>query len=153
MAKPLFSHRCHSLLAGSLASLLLACNAWAALGGDVASVASDQQTWGASDSQSYRSGATVHTQTLPNGLSIRQYVDAGGLVFAVAWNGPVLPDFPQLLGSYFSSYTDALRAQKRGVNVQSAALVLESGGLMRAFFGRAYLPAQLPTGLTAQDVR
>ena len=152
MAKPLISQRRHIRIAGAVVGLVIASHAWGGLGGDVASVGDDQQAWGASDSQTFQSGATVYSQTLPNGLTIRQYVDASGLVFAVAWSGPVLPDFSRLLGNYFTNYTEALREQKRGVNVQNAALVLESGGMMRAFFGRAYLPPRLPAGFAAQDI-
>ena len=133
--------------------LLWASGAWAALGGDLASVQADQQAWSASSSPSVLPGATLYSQTLANGVTVRQYLDAGGQVFAVAWSGPVLPDFARLLGPHFQAYADALRQQKHGVSVQGAALVIESGGMMRAFSGRAYLPGQLPTALTAQDIR
>ncbi len=133
--------------------LLWASSAWAALGGDLASVQADQQAWAASSSQSVLAGATLYSQTLPNGVTVRQYLDASGHVFAVGWSGPVLPDFARLLGLHFQAYADALRQQKHGVSVQGAALVIESGGMMRAFSGRAYLPGQLPAALTAQDIR
>jgi hypothetical protein len=128
----------------------LAC---AKLGGDLASVQSDTQAFAATTRQSALTGAIVHTQTLPNALVIRQYVDATGVVFAVGWEGPVLPDFQRLLGAHYSSYVDAARQQMRGVSVQGPALVIESGGMMRAFSGRAYLPALLPRSLTVQDIR
>lgn len=137
----------------AVVGLVLSGSAWASLGGDRESVRSDRHAWEASHSHSYISGATVHTQVLPNGITVRQYVDPAGLVFAVAWEGPVMPDFARLLGNYFPSYQEALRQQKRGVSVNTADLVLESGGMMRAFYGRAYLPARLPVSLTAQDIR
>jgi hypothetical protein len=80
-------------------------------------------------------------------------VDANGRVFAVGWEGPTLPDFARLLGTHFSRYADAVRQQKRGVSVQAATLVIESGGRMGSFAGRAFLPAQLPARLNAQDIR
>jgi hypothetical protein len=64
----------------------------------------------------------------------------------------VPPDFERLLGASFQAYSAAQRQQKRGVNVQNAYLVIESGGMMRSFAGRAYLPAKLPVSLTAQDI-
>ena len=143
-------------LASAAVGLLLASACQAKLGGDRASVLADQTAWGASSSQALigsASGATVFTLTLGNGLNVRQYVDASGCVFAVAWDGPVLPDFVRLLGDHFADYADAQRQQKRGVNVQNASLVIESGGMMRSFGGRAYLPAKLPTTLTVQDIR
>ena len=142
-----------ALLASTLLALLLPGSARAYLGGDLASVQADQQAWGAGVTQTFVAGATVYSQLLPNGVTVRQYVDPSGRVFAVAWEGPVQPDFERLLGSAFAAYLDALSKQRRGVSVQSAALVLESGGMMRAFTGRALLPAKLPAALSAQDIR
>ena len=137
----------------ALCGLLCAGNSWAALGGDLASVQSDAQAFGASSTSAATAGATVYTQTLPAGLMLRQYISATGLVFAVAWQGPVQPDFERLLGTYFQTYALAQRQQRRGVNVQTAAVVIESGGMMRSFNGRAFLPSALPAGLLAQDIR
>ena len=136
-----------------LAALLGAAPVWAALGGDLASVQREQQAWGASSSQSVLRGASVYSLVLGNGVTVREYLDASGTVFAVGWEGPVLPDFERLLGPHFASYQAALQTARRGVSIRSAGLVLESGGMMRAFTGRAYLPAQLPSGITAQDIR
>ncbi len=132
---------------------LLSGSAWAALGGDAASVLADQQAMAASASTSYLAGTTLHTQTLPNGVTVRQYVDAAGHVFALGWEGPVPPDLQRLLGTHFAAYQEAMRQQRRGVQLHSATLVLESGGMMRAFFGRAYLPGQVPAALDAQSIR
>ncbi len=139
-------------LVAALLSLLLAPSSWAKLGGDLASVQSDQQAWAATAIQTPLASATLITQSLPSGLTVRQYLDATGLVFAVGWEGPVLPDFARLLGNHYPAYDNALRTQRRGVLVQNANVVLESGGMMRAFSGRAYLPAKLPHSLTAQDI-
>lgn len=146
--------RLASALGCALLGLLCCTPSWAKLGGDLASVQADQQAWGASASQTtLASGATLFTQTLPQGVTVRQYADANGLVFAVGWDGPTLPDFARLLGTHFSSYADAVRQQKRGVSVQGATLVIESGGRMGSFAGRAFLPGQLPARLSAQDIR
>jgi hypothetical protein len=80
-------------------------------------------------------------------------VNAAGLVFAVGWEGPVQPDFERLLGPYFQVYAVAVRQQRRGVSVQAADVVIESGGMMRSFVGRAYLPPSVPATLPAQDIR
>ena len=141
------------LLAGALGCLLCTSDARAALAGDLPSVQSDAQAFAALTSQTVVAAATVYTQTLPNGLVVRQYVDSAGLVFAVAWEGPVLPDFGRLLGSYYPVYTLAVRQQKRGVNIQTPELVIESGGMMRSFSGRALLPARLPAAMAPLDIR
>lgn len=143
----------HWPLAGVVLCLLCAGQARAALAGDQASVQSDAQAFGARSSQATQSTATVVTQMLANGLVLRQYLDATGLVFAVAWEGPVLPDFERLLGPHFQAYAAAARQQKRGVNLQDSSVVIESGGMMRSFSGRAYLPNKLPSTWTAQDIR
>jgi hypothetical protein len=97
-------------------------------------------------------GATLFTQQLSSGVTLRQYVNPAGLVFAVGWEGPVLPDFPNLLGEYFPRYTEALRQQNRHVHIQSSDLVVDAGGMMRAFSGHAYLPAYLPPTLSGTDI-
>lgn len=135
------------------AALLLCSQSWAGLGADLESVHSDRLAWDASLSQSAVSGATLHSLLLPNGITVREYVDAAGRVFAVAWEGPVQPDFVRLLGRYFASYQEALRKPGRSVGVNNATLVLESGGRMAAFHGRAWLPTSLPATLTGQDIR
>ncbi len=141
------------LLWTCVGSLFLCSPAWAVLGGDLASVRGDALAWNASISQSALSGATLHSLLLPNGVTVREYVDAAGTVFAVAWEGPVQPDFVRLLGSSFAIYQEALRKPGRSVGVNNADLVLESGGRMRAFHGRAYLPARLPAALSTRDIR
>ena len=140
-------------LAAALLSLLLAPSSWATLGGDLASVQSDQQAWTATTVQTPLASATLFSQTLPNGLTVRQYLDATGLVFAVGWEGPVLPDFARLLGPHYAAYTNALPKQRRGVNLHDNTLVIESNGMMRSYAGRAYLPVRLPLGWSVNDVR
>jgi hypothetical protein len=50
-------------------------------------------------------------------------------------------------------YALAVRQQRRGVSIQTPELVIESGGMMRSFSGRAYLPTKLVGTLAAQDIR
>ncbi len=140
-------------LVAALLSLLLAPSSWAKLGGDLASVQSDQQAWAATAIQTPLASATLITQSLPNGLTVRQYLDATGLVFAVGWEGPVLPDFARLLGPHFAAYTNALPKQRRGVNLHDGTVVIESGGMMRSYAGRAYLSVKLPLGWSVNDIR
>jgi hypothetical protein len=79
-------------------------------------------------------------------------------VFAVSWTAPVLPDLHRLLGSYFNEYTTALAALnrpglRRSVRIASSGLVVESAGHLRAYAGRAYLPAFVPAGVQWADLR
>ena len=101
---------------------------------------------------------TSHPQQLDNGTVVQEYATLAGLVFAVTWRGPVLPDLSLLLGEFFSGYkleTDQARALgKRGspVNVTSKKLIVRSSGRMRSFAGYAYAPELIPAGVNINDV-
>jgi Protein of unknown function (DUF2844) len=101
-------------------------------------------------------GATVQTLTLSSGTVVREYVSTAGVVFAVSWQGPVLPQLKQLLGpDNFTQYAGA-QAEHSGhgfAGVNLPGLVVNSGGHMGAFFGRAWLPQSLPAGITAKDIQ
>ena len=62
------------------------------------------------------SGSPAVTLTLstncgpPSGTTVREYVSSNGTVFAVAWQGPWLPDLRQMLGPYFDDYQRALQS-------------------------------------------
>lgn len=95
---------------------------------------------------------------LENGITIKEYTRPDGVVFAVTWRGPVLPDLSVLLGTYFQTFqqaTEQIRlAGKRGgpVNISTDGLVVHSGGRMRHFVGHAYAPALVPNGMVIQNV-
>ncbi|MDO8773218.1 MAG: DUF2844 domain-containing protein [Burkholderiaceae bacterium] len=101
---------------------------------------------------------TLHEVQLENGTSVLEYATPAGLVFAVAWHGPVLPDLSALLGDYFSTFkaeTDQARMMgKRGspVNIERDKLVVRSNGRMRNFFGSAYAPDLIPAGVNINDL-
>ncbi len=140
-----------SLCAGA-AVLLPSMTAQAYLGGLEASVQTDATKWQAPAVVVRHARFAVSTQTTADGVTVRQYVSPTGVVFAVAWDGPVLPDLEALLASYFPIYRAALKQRQRSVRIDTPALFIESGGMMRAFFGRAYLPAQIPVGMAAVDI-
>jgi len=149
----------NTLLGGfALIVCLSALPASAALGGDVSSIDADQaQMKGSVELQ--QSGAfTVHQIKAPSGTTVREYVSSAGTVFAVAWNGPFLPDLQQLLGGYFDQYSAGVKAAKasyvgrRPLNIQTSGLVVQMTGHVRDYHGRAYLPTQVPTGVKAEDL-
>lgn len=99
---------------------------------------------------------TINETTLESGTVVREYVGPGGIVFGVSWNGPFLPDLRTLLGERYASLTGAAADKSRGrgqVNVQKDDLVIESGGHMRAWSGRAWLGSALPAGIGAEVVQ
>ena len=101
---------------------------------------------------------TLHEVLLENGTRVREYATPAGLVFAVAWRGPVLPDLSALLGGYFNTFkreTEQARlVGRRGspVSMDRDGLVVSSNGRMRNFFGHAYAPALIPAGVNVKDV-
>ena len=101
---------------------------------------------------------TVHEIQTPDGIRVREYLSPAGKVFAVAWQGPWLPDLQQLLGSYFTQYQQTAhslkeRVARTPVSVHNANLVVEQSGHMRSFVGRAYLVDQLPSGATPESMQ
>ena len=151
MATTFSIHLLRTVLASGL--LLAGGATHAYLGGNEASVQADGSAWQAPAMVARGTRFTVLTHTTAEGMKVRQFLSATGLVFAVAWDGPVLPDMERLLGGYFPLYQNALQQRKRSVRVDTPSLVLESGGMMRAFVGRAYLPDQLPAGVPAVDIQ
>jgi len=123
------------------------------LGGDRASVAEDARILHGVIQSSATGTVEMQQITTDGGLQVREYLTPGGVVFALGWNGPVMPELKPLLGSSFEPYAAALRAQDhagrhRAFSVVSSALVVASEGHLRAYSGRAYLPALLPAGVS-----
>lgn len=130
--------------------------AWAALGGSIDSVDGDARSLHATRRLAAHSGYEVHELTLASGTIVREFATSSGTVFGVAWQGPVKPDLSQLLGPHFVRMVAAGQrphGDHRSLRVAAPDLVVESGGRMRAFAGRAYLPALLPATVLAGDVR
>jgi hypothetical protein len=145
-------------LLSSSAALLWGGPCGAALGGDASSVAADQSALrgelSSIDTPRYR----IREISTAAGMRVREYADADGVIFAVTWSGPALPDLRQLLGSYYGEYTAALLERKprgihRAVVVAGQSVNVELAGHMRAYSGRAYLPARIPAGVPIQEVR
>jgi hypothetical protein len=129
-------------------------HAMASLGGDAASVSSGGAAFQASLSTARASGYSVHILQLPSGTVVNEYVDdATGTVFGVAWRGPAMPDLKQLLGVHYADYIQNLHAKPGPAFVEMPGLVVRSSGHMRAFSGSAYLPRQLPKGVSPQAIQ
>lgn len=133
--------------------------ATASLGGDVNSVQADQARLKATIQVQDAHGYSVHEMQPPGGTSVKEYVSSDGRVFAVSWRGPFVPDMRQILGSYFQQYSTAVQNEKakqigrRPLNIQQPGLVVQSGGHMRGYFGRAYIPGMLPVGVTPDEIK
>jgi hypothetical protein len=99
---------------------------------------------------------TVTQSTLDSGTIVREYTDASGVVFAVSWKGPTLPDLRTLLGDKFTIMTStAAKRPKAGhsqLAVEQSDVVIVSNGHMRAFAGQAWIPASLPAGFDTSTI-
>ena len=148
-----------SLVAIPLLMLTFSFPASAVLGGDESSVATDMVQMKATVKVTPGDAFAVHEVKTAGGPVIREYVSPAGRVFGVAWQGPSIPDLHQLLGTYFQPYSAAAQAAKAGhpgrrpLNIQLPGLVVQTGGHMRALYGRAYDPSLLPQGVSADAVR
>jgi hypothetical protein len=138
--------------------LLCASPVQAGLGNDAADILLDSaQMHGVVAAQSLPQ-YEVQVITTDTGMRISEYLNGNGMVFAVAWAGPVQPDLRQLLGSHYADYSQALAAlnhpgSHRSARIDANGLVVELGGHMRAYSGRAYLPALMPAGVAAAELR
>ena len=148
-----------SLTALFLLMLAFSFPAFAALGGDESSVATDMAQMKSTVKVTPGDAFAVHEMKGSGGSVVREFVSPAGRVFGVAWQGPSIPDLHQLLGTYFQQYSAAAQAAKAGhpgrrpLNIQLPGLVVQTSGHMRAFYGRAYDPSLLPQGVSADAVR
>lgn len=110
-----------------------------------------------SSASSTASNYVTRDTLLATGTRVCEYVSSNGIVFAVAWEGPVLPDMKALLGMHFDTMVaESARSPVAGrspMAVSRPEVVIHSGGHMRAFEGSAWIPGELPRGFTADDVR
>lgn len=88
------------------------------------------------------------------GTTINEYASNSGQIFAYTWQGPTMPDLPSLLGPFNASYRAGASAAAadspdlHASHVTRPDVVVDSGGQMRSYVGRAWLPAALPAGVT-----
>lgn len=118
-----------------------------------------------------RAALSGKRQTLPHkthtveviqggGIELREYLDGNGKIFAVAWSGNRIPDLSTLFGTYFSEHQKALEAARRQLppkrgplHLESAHLIVETGGRSPHLWGRAFLPSLIPPGLSREEIR
>jgi hypothetical protein len=132
----------------------------AALGGDETTVQADHARMKGTLRSTPTKAYTVHEIKAQTGTVVKEYVSPAGKIFAVAWQGPFLPDLRQLLGSYFEQFSQSAQELKskrprvRGpLLIQEPGLVVQTGGHMRAYFGRAYIPELVPQGVPIEEIQ
>ncbi len=130
----------------------------ASLGGNPDSVSADRAHMNASITVASNGNFNIHQIQTPEGTAVDEYVSSTGTVFAVAWHGHFVPDMQQIMGTYFDQYSAALQSQqkhsgRRPLNINHSGLVVQSGGHMRDYFGRVYIPSLLPQGFNPDQIQ
>ncbi|OLL30480.1 hypothetical protein BTH42_17170 [Burkholderia sp. SRS-W-2-2016] len=144
-----------SVSAAALAVLVCCASAHAQLGGTMPSGA----VAGASAPRTVLNGALrERTWTDAGNTVINEYATSTGQIVAYAWQGPTMPDLHALLGKYADSYQAGAAAAAGSGNLHASRVarsdvIVESGGPMRGYVGRAWLPAALPAGVTSDDIQ
>jgi Protein of unknown function (DUF2844) len=136
--------------------VMLALPAPAELGGNISTIQADQEHMKGTRRVISSAAYSVHEIQTSTGTTVREFVSPAGTVFGVAWQGPWNPDLRQLLGQYFGQYSQAVQNKRAGrgpVSIRQGGLVVEAGGHMRSFFGKAYLPQMMPQGVTSEVIK
>jgi hypothetical protein len=99
---------------------------------------------------------TVHELESDTG-TIREYANAAGIVFGIAWSGARTPELAPLLGTYAKDFSEAEAAKtkefgKRMTEIAGRNVTVQKWGHMRNISGRAFDPALLPTGVTVDEI-
>jgi hypothetical protein len=141
------------LVAASYAPLM----ARAGLGGSATSILDDGTAMGAASMTTTPMPSYVrHEITTADGVRVREFAAQDGKVFAVAFDGPTMPDLKTVLGTHYDSYV-AAATQRRGshhvVSFASDGAVVTIMKTPRGFSGQAQLPSSTPQGIQAQDLR
>ena len=151
---------CLAMLSAITLTLLISKPAFAALGEDSSSVQTDMAHMQGSLRITQTQAFTVHEIRGATGTTVREYASPSGKIFAVAWQGPWLPNMRELLATYFAPYEQALRTAavqsrsgRRPLVIEQPGLVVQSGGHMRSFAGRAYIPQMMPQGVRAEEIQ
>ncbi len=130
------------------ATLGLAVPAQATLGGDAASIATNERHLGATRRVKSLPGHECHELHLPSGPVVREYLSPGGSVYAVSWHGHGMPDLRELFGAYFPQMaTGHRRGGRHQMVLTGNDLIVESTGHGRLFTGRAWVPSLVPAGV------
>jgi hypothetical protein len=140
-----------------LASVLCSYHsAWGRLGENAASIETDRQQLSGQIQTYAGTGFNVSEITAPDGTTVREYVAPDGTVFAVAWRGSRAPNLSSLLGNYYGEYRDAAVQGPFALHhssVKTAHIMVETGGPMRALWGRAIVPSLVPSGVNPDVIK
>jgi uncharacterized protein DUF2844 len=144
-------------LAAGVSAMLIASTACAQLGGTMPAL----PRAGSAAVANHLADASIRIRawTDEGGTKIHEYATGDGLIFAYTWEGPTMPNLDGLLGRYSVSYR-AKAAELAGARnslhasrVAQPDMIVDSGGQMRSYVGRAWLPTVIPPGISPADLQ
>lgn len=149
------------ILAVACGLLVYAHEAQAVLGAAQDTVQADQIRFKGMRRQHADGQMTTHEISLADGSSIKEYVNAAGVVFAVSWRTRLKPNLEALLGAQYvaapataaASAPLGVTSMKREQVLRRPELVLRQAGRVNAFAGLAYVPTLVPFGVDADALR
>jgi len=109
--------------------------------------------------QAAASGSQMRAQTTnTTDFTIKEFIDSTGIVYAVRWDGAMLPDINALLGEYFPEYKIAIattpyRVPRRHLKADSGNLSIRQFGHPGALSGLIYLKNRLPANVQPEDLK
>ncbi len=128
----------------------------AALGGNAASLARDQEALRGTLVVMPMPSYDVHQIVSASGVTVREYATHTGAVFAIAWSGAQVPDLKQLLGSYFDDYVSLAKTHRTShhvLSINTPHLVMTAVRFQRSAAGQVYVPSLLPSGVSRHELR
>jgi hypothetical protein len=143
---------------GLLCSTLPAPAARGGLGERAASVQADLARIRGQIRRRIAPGYRVDEITTPAGTVVKEFISPAGVVFAVSWRGPVMPDLAQIMGSGYFTMLKAAETRERAslghnhVQLRTPQLIVHAGGHMRFFFGVAYVPSLVPPDVSISNL-
>jgi hypothetical protein len=131
--------------------------AQAGLGEGADSVSRDRTALrGTSDVITPMAAYDLHEITTADGNRVHEFVSRAGTVFGVAWSGRTKPDLSVLLAAHYADYLKAAAANHfnhKVLSVNGDGFAMQIMKLPRGFVGSAHVPALLPSGTSAQEIR
>jgi hypothetical protein len=108
----------------------------------------------ASDQAAY----TIH-EIANKHLSIREYADKNGVIFAMTWKGSSNPDLMQFMGNFFADFKQAseqaplVRGRAPYRMLRGSQVSVVQFGHMGNLHGKMWVSDLLPQGVTGDDIQ
>lgn len=131
---------------------------WAALGDSEADIGRDQPKLHVNRMRQTTAKLYSVRELVSDMHTVKEFIGKDGVVFAVSWQGNILPDLQTLLGVYYDQFEviDEARPRmitRRPVTIRTDQVVVVKAGRMRDIHGFAYLPSRLPAGVQLEELK